>query len=185
MEKNVREPQKFLTLKNVSELFIVANIFSKFIAREHFIKVTNIFSKFIVREHFFKVVNIFSKFIVRELFLNSRIFFWSREYFFSKFIVREHFIKVTNIFPNSSFANFFWINDIFTVHAPGSLWWQRISVFWYFFIFILCRVLFITHRNSGLFAAYCYGYCLCASWPIRACQGDFGPEWHTYCTLRT
>ena len=76
MEKNVREPQKFLTLKNVSELFIkVANIFSEFIVREHFIKVTNIFSKFIVREHFFKVVNIFSKFIVRELFLNSRIFF--------------------------------------------------------------------------------------------------------------
>ena len=131
MEKNVREPQKFVTLKNVSELFI-------------------------------KVANIFSE-----------------------FIVREHFIKVTNIFPNSSFANFFWINDIFTVHAPGSLRWQRISVFWYFFIFILCRVLFITHRNSGLFAAYCYGYCLCASWPVRACQGDFGPEWHTYCTLRT
>ena len=74
--KNVREPQKFVTLKNVSELFIkVANIFSEFIVREHFIKVTNIFSKFIVHEHFFKVMNIVSKFIDREFFLNSRIIF--------------------------------------------------------------------------------------------------------------
>ena len=118
---------------------------------------------------FFKVVNIF---------LKSRIFFPNSS--FANILLSNKYF-----FPNSSFANFFWINDIFTVHAPGSLRWQRISVFWYFFIFILCRVLFITHRNSGLFAAYCYGYCLCASWPVRACQGDFGPEWHTYCTLRT